>query len=70
MLCHVFWSQVEYKIVCFISLVFGIQTNGMLSVAFFISVVHKDFNFVVNFKGRFPQKRRLAYCGTVYRDPL
>ena len=26
MLCHVFWSQVEYKIVCFIS-----ENRGLLS---------------------------------------
>ena len=27
MLCHVFWSQVEYKIVCFITIVFPSQHN-------------------------------------------
>ena len=27
MLCHVFWSQVEYKIVCFISQIKDVQTD-------------------------------------------
>ena len=45
MLCYVFWSQVEYGIVCFISLIFGQmfwQVKSYICVEFGPMRTHKE----------------------------
>ena len=43
MLCHVFWSQVEYKIVCFISVESTATNFSLVTVLVLVVLTRKRF---------------------------